>query len=198
MRRLLILLAALGVLVGCAPGTVEPGDGPAAEPTEVVDSDGPHESDEPTDDPTLDEEAPQQVASFNDKYTYPDGLVMEVIRIKNAEFTRAEALYDDGEPKGMEKEKPGDPYTKMTVRIKNGSAKTQELSAPATYGPDGTEAVKSYLLDADSGIDGKLIPGKSRSGDAVYLIPKKYRGDVVMEFTPDYDHGSAVFAGSVE
>jgi hypothetical protein len=89
-------------------------------------------------------------------------------------------------------EKKADPYAKFTVRVKNRSPKTVERSASATvtYGPDGVEAVKSYLLDEHSGLDGKLIPGKSRSAVAVYLIPEKHYDDVVMEFSPDFEHDS--------
>jgi hypothetical protein len=32
----------------------------------------------------------------------------------------------------------------------------------------------------------------------MYLIPEKYYDDVVVEFSPDFEHDSAVFSGSVK
>lgn len=216
MRRPAPILAAAALaLAGCAPAvqptTVEPGDGPAdtapatsAPPpgTAVPDSfptEEPTEEEMPEEGPTeepSDEESQHedpQVATFDEKYTYEDGVQIEITKIVKGRFTGAEGEYADTEKKG-------DSYAKLTARVRNGSKKTVNLSASATvsYGPDGEEAVKSYLLDSDSGLDGKLIPGKSRSAVAVYLIPEKYWGDVVMEFTPDFEHESAVFSGSIK
>jgi hypothetical protein len=198
IRALFISLATIAVLAlgGCGgTGTegVSPGDGPAAsEPettTPVEGGGGP--TDEPTEEPT-EEQAP---ANFHEKYTYRDGLQVEVIRIKLGHYTRAEIEngYAD------KKEKPGDPYAQFTVRIRNGSKKTVQLiqSATVTYGPDGVEAKSSHVLD-DADLGGKLIPGKSRSATAAWLIPEKWYGDVVMEISPDIDHSSAVFSGSIK
>ena len=90
---LLAILLTLG-LVGCGGTgtTVEPGDGPAAtaepEPTdpEVTEGDPPMEGEgKPCEEPT--EEAEAAPASFDEKYTYPDGLEVEVIKIVNGKFT---------------------------------------------------------------------------------------------------------------
>jgi hypothetical protein len=198
MRRILTALTMALLLLGfagCGGTSVQPGDGPAAtaepEPTDpqITEGDPPMEG-EPSEEPS---EAPAKVANFKEKYVYEDGLQVEVIRIVNSRFTKSQTEYSD-------EAKAGDPYSKFTVRVKNGSKLTVKLSASATvtYGPDGVEAEKSYLLDDDSGLEGKLLPGRSRSAAAVYLIPPKYYGDVVMEFTPDLDHDSAVFSGSIK
>lgn len=200
MRRILILFALLLLvgLAGCGGTTVEPGDGPAAT-ADPADPGGPSVAEgeghppiegEPGEEPPT--EAPQKIASFKEKYVYDDGLEVEVIKIVNGKFTPKDVEY-------TEEAKAGDPYTKLTMRVRNGSKVTIQLlgSATVTYGPDGTEAVLSSLLDTDS-MDGKLIPGKSRSAAAVYLIPPKYYGDVVMEFSPDLEHSSAVFSGSIK
>lgn len=185
MKRALIPLVA-ALLFGCASPNVQPGDGPAAtaESSEQQSPGG-----EPTGTPS--ERAP---AGFHDKYVYDDGLQVEVIRIVVGHFTARDVAPT------AEDEMKGHPYAKFTVRVKNGSKTTVALasSATVTYGPDGDQAKESYLLDSDSGLSGKLIPGKSRSTVSVYLVPDKYWADVVMEFTPDFEHTSAVFSGSIK
>jgi hypothetical protein len=46
-------------------------------------------------------------------------------------------------------------------------------------------------------LDGKLLKGKSRSARYVFLIPPKHQNDVVLEFSPDFEHDSAMFSGSI-
>ena len=67
-----------------------------------------------------------------------------------------------------------------------------------TYGPDGEEAEQTYLLDEAEDMSGKLIKGKSRSAGFSFLVPTKFYDDVVLEFSPDFDHDSAVFSGSIK
>lgn len=185
----------LALLAGCGGGTsgqeVGPAEGPAAT-ADASDTTGPVEgepSDEPSDEPTQD--AP--VASFKEKLTYKDGLQVEVTKIRNGRFTASEVEYSN-------ESKKGDPYTVFTVRVRNGSPKTIQLlgSASVTYGPDGDEAKSSYDLEDLGSMDGKLIKGKARSASFAFLIPPKYYGDVVMEFSTDFDHDSAVFSGSIK
>ena len=83
--------------------------------------------------------------------------------------------------------------------MKNKSKATVQLVglATVTYGPDGEKAEPSYMEKTDI-MDGKLIPGKSRSTSLAFLIPPKYYGDVVMEVSVDREHESAVFSGSIK
>jgi hypothetical protein len=195
-------------LFGCtSTATVEPGDGPAAsepaasEPGHPEDSIAPHPTEPPVDEQSppprepsdATEPPPGQAASCKEKWVYEDGLEVEVIRIQTGRFTAQQAQ------DGMDGEKKGDPHAKFTVRVRNGSKKTVELNASATvvYGSDGIEAVKSYAVDSDSGLTGKLLPGKARSSAAVYLSPESIFGDVVLEFNADFEHEAAMFGGSI-
>jgi hypothetical protein len=195
MRRVIVALclSAGFLLTGCAgiaQSGVQPGGGPAIT-DEPLDTEPPLEvGDEPSEQP----QGPDN-ATFNDEYTYSDGLQIEVIKVVNATFMAAQAEYRDDVKRGQ-------PYTVMTVRVKNGTPKTVELmgSATVTYGPDGTEAETSYAEDRDisEGLDGKLLKGKSRSARYVFLIPPKHLDDVVLEFSPDFEHDSAMFSGSIK
>jgi hypothetical protein len=190
MRRAFIALCLVaGLLASGCTGTeqsgVQPGDGPAAEETEFH---GPIEGE-----PSEESSPLQDDASFDEKYVYSDGLQVEVIKIRNGQFTAAQVEYQDNVKKG-------DPYTVFTIRVRNGSPKTVELngSVRATYGPDGEEAEQSYLEDETGDLSGKLIKGKSRSAGFVFLIPTRFYDDVVLEVSPDFEHDSAVFSGSIK
>lgn len=188
MRRgIAVLLLILLALTGCTstPSSgVQPGDGPAA----AEEPSGPVEG-EPSDEPT--EDTGPAAASFKEKITYPDGLEVEVIRTRVAKFGEYDST-DGGDAK------KGDPYILLSVRVKNGSKKTVQLvgSGTVSYGPDGEEASTAYT-SATEGMDGKLIPGKSKTGKYGYVVPAKYRSDVTFEFSPDFEHESAVFTGSL-
>ena len=115
MRHVLLALLVLFALVGCASGTVAPGDGPAAKPTEFVEGDGPYETEEPTDEPSLDDEkVPPQVASFQERFIYDDGLEVEVTKISQRRLGEYPTTSDDSG-------KEGDPYDLLTIRVKNGT-----------------------------------------------------------------------------
>lgn len=203
LRRILILLAALLSLslAGCLSPTtsVEPGDGPAVtgEPSgslepdpldpEVTEGDPPYDT-EPTEEPS--DAAP---ASFTEKVVYADGLEVEVTKVKNGRFTAKDVEY-------TEEVKKGDPYTVFTIRVTNKSPKTVDLvgSVRVAYGPDGEEAESTYVLEEAEDMSGKLIKGKARSAGFVYLVPTKFYDNVVLEFSADFEHESAVFSGSIK
>jgi hypothetical protein len=46
-------------------------------------------------------------------------------------------------------------------------------------------------------LDGKVLPGWSKSANYGYGVPKKHWGDVVLEFNPDYERDSVLFEGSL-
>lgn len=211
------LAAALLLFAGCSttPTTnVAPGDGPAAEQTEGQTFDSPpadeptadetseapmddESTEEPTEEPT-DEESEEefQTATFKQKYVYTDGVEIEIIKIKRGQISAYDAEINDNDTKA------GDPYVVFTVRVKNGTNKRLDLSASGSvsYGPDGEAAESSFLEGADDlGLTGTVLPGKSKSSESsAWLIPSKYQDDVVYEFSPDFDHDSAVFAGTVK
>jgi hypothetical protein len=198
-RRALVALLAAAVLGGCSssdPG-VQPGDGPANTETTYH---GPVEGEPMPDESGQESAAERPPASFKEKYVYPDGLEVEITRIKLGRLTAAEAE-SWNEVTDM-KLKKGAGRVTFTTRIRNGSNKIIEISASTTiaYGPDG-EVAEKIFYDGDSPIgslDGKLVPGKARSSTDTAVIPEQHWDDVVMEVTPDFEHGSAVFVGSVK
>jgi hypothetical protein len=92
-----------------------------------------------------------------------------------------------------------DPYDLLTIRVKNATRARVNLSVTTTltYGPDGEEVPQLYT-NATADMDSKVIPGEARTGSFRFIVPTKYRNDVVLEFQPDWDHDSAIFAGSVK
>jgi hypothetical protein len=175
--RLVLLVAFLALLGGCV----------SAAPT-VAPSDGPVMSDSPTPLGPL-------PSDFHHKYVYDDGLQIEVTGIRAGHFTASEIQY------AATGEKKGDPYVVFTVRVRNGSPSIVDLSSSETvvYGPDGKEAEFTNVpAGSGGGLNGKLLPGRSRTEVFAYLIPDKYQDDVVMEYSADLEHDSALFAGSVK
>ncbi len=132
-------------------------------------------------------------AKFGQKIVYVDGFEVEVTKITNGKLTDSEAEYESNA-------KPGDGYTIFTVRARNGTKDVVELYESMTlyYGADGTEAETIYLDKAEGDLQGKLLPGKARTGKEVFLIPAKERGDVTLEVTVSSDHESAVFTGNIK
>jgi len=202
-------LAALAVfgLSACATtptSGVEEGDGPATSQTTEPDT----TADDTTADDTTDEgaeganydeeeetEPEPAVANFHQKYTYEDGVEVEITKMKHGKITGADAEYAEPEAK------KGQSYVTFTVRVKNGSKETIDTyqSMTVTYGPDGDEAVSPYLASAnETDISGNLLPGKSKSGSDSFVIPTKFQGDPVLEVNVDMEHEAAVFTGSVK
>lgn len=213
-RQLAAVLVLLTFLAGCSstPTTgVEPGDGPAAaepstpsetafhgpmegegDPGEEVPEEP--ETEEPTEEPEEEESEPE-VATFKDKYTYEDGVEVEVTRIRRGKVTRADTEYSDDL-------KAGQSWVQFTVRVRNGSKKRLDAVGTfnVTYGPDGEEAESVYAdsIPDDTYLDGKILPRKAKVASSSHLIPAKYQDDVVLEFSPTFEHEAAIFAGSVK
>jgi hypothetical protein len=177
----LLILVLLLALAGCStaePTSVEPGSGPAntAGPVEGEPSSG----------------AASMTGSFHDKIVYPDGVAVEVTKIRHAKLTDA-GVGDKGQ-------KTGDPIQVLSIRVTNGSNQPVQVDAASgtmTYGPDGDEASTAF----DSGIDGmqgKVLPGRAKTGTYGYAVPAKYLGDVQLEFAFDFDHAPVVFRGSIK
>lgn len=176
--------ASCGAPAADAP-VVAPGDGPkatAAAKTAAGSTAAPKPS----------KAAKAKVASFHDKYTYPDGVRVEVIRIKQAKIGPYASTDDPA--------KRGDPDQILSIRVTNGSAKKVDVSVAngtMTYGPDGDEAP----FVSDTGVDsmsGTVLPGRAKTGKYAWAVPTKYLSDATLEFTVDFDHDAAIFTGSLK
>jgi hypothetical protein len=188
---LLALLVGL-TLIGCAPGpaidldgpgNVEGGKGPAEEPG----------SEETTTEPAK----PATVPNFKQKFTYEDGVAIEVIKIEKGRLTPKQA-----EEEYNEKVKAGNGFARFTIKITNGSKEVLPADlvyVTASYGPDGTQPEEIYFGDATF-LEGKILPEKSKSGRWSYAIPQKYWNDVTMEIAiqDDLDRESVIFTGSIK
>jgi hypothetical protein len=200
LRRLTLLFCLL-LVTGCtqAPATgVAPGDGPAATASEseldcdnaTTEAEQEECADLEPDGPT--EEAEPMVASFKEKYTWDDGVQVEVIKIRHAKISKQDAEFN---------QKLGQDYVVFTIRVRNNSKRTLNLIGvpDVAYGPDGEPAEAPVVSESLGDMSGKLIPGKARSAGWPFFIPPKYQDDVVMEFSiGDGEHESAVFSGSVK
>ncbi|GAA3620843.1 hypothetical protein GCM10022236_23830 [Microlunatus ginsengisoli] len=193
----LICVPAFAVAACSTPATnIEAGDGPANEQS-------PGSNGEPAAGPTEGEpgagestEPASKTADFHQKYTYEDGVEVEVINIKHGKVSRADAEYSEPEAKA------GDAYATFTVRVRNGSKANLDAYASwtMTYGPDGTQAEQPYIASQrveDKDMSGKILPGKSKTASETFAIPVKYQTNPVLEFSFDYEHEPAIFTGSI-
>lgn len=187
MKRSAAALALLVMLAGCSiGGTASPGNGPADGGQSGAASTKPPAG-EPSGDPT---DAPDSGTSkIGDKYTYDDGLVVEIIKTKRSKVSQYAA---GGHP--------GDPMAIFTVRITNGTKsalKGDLVTVQTTYGKDGNEAEAVYDQNLND-ISGTIPKGRAKTGTYGFAVPTKSMSNVVVEIGPDFDHESAVFSGSVK
>lgn len=173
----LVLAAALSLSAcgGITASQVAPGSGPATSGASSAD------------------DTSGTTAKFGQKYTYSDGLEVEVTKVETAKLGSYSLV---GDKEG----KKGSPYTKFSVRVKNGSGDVVDAigSSQLHYGPDGDEADAVYEgSKVPKQITGKIVKGKSKTGVYGYVIPKKYRDDVQFEFSLDFAHDAVVFSGKI-
>lgn len=183
--------ATLLLIAACsADGNVAPGEGRA--PTTTSTS-TPSEISTPG----------QGTPNFKEKYTYDDGVAVEVTEIKTGRLTRQQAAdaYDREIKAGM-------PYAVFTIRVKNDSRERLSLGGEGiasygsvTYGPDGEKARDLYSLGDIEGVSGTILPGRAKTGRFAYAIPDKYWGDVVLEVglgdTVNSEREPVIFAGPI-
>jgi hypothetical protein len=184
MKKIIIIaLLILAALTGCSGGGAKPGVAPA---------EGPAPTPSDTEDPT---------PNFHQKYTYDDGITVEVTKIKTGRLSQAKA-----EEAWDPKVKAGMDYATFTLRVKNEGKDRISIEgegggiyAEVTYGPEGAGAI-SPGMEQDP-ISGTLLPGRAKSGESTWIIPRRYWNDVVMEvhFTDasDEPRDSVVFTGPI-
>lgn len=183
VRGVLAAAVAAVLLGGCtSPQAVSPGDGPDTS----APSNGASTEQGPPPEPAA--------ATFADKYTYPDGVQVEVVQVRHGTVTGDDVA-------NMADAKKGTPWQQLVVRVRNGS--TQRLTDvyagwTVTYGPDGLAVDTAYVPSAhDALISGTILPGKAKTGSQTFTIPTRYLGDVTLEFQFDGAHDPAVFAGKL-
>ena len=176
VRRSLPALILALLLMGCSP-SVEPGDGPAM-------------TEEPSMTEAVPEEEPVQgEAKFGEKFVYPDGLEVEITRLRHGKLTDKEWKdgYDDA---------PAPDWVRVTIRVRNNTGGRVDVSetSDVTYGPDGEQAGK--YLDTGS-LDGPLVAGKAKTQRLQVFVPVEYQDDVVWVQNVDYEREPAIFVGSI-
>ena len=133
---------------------------------------------------------------FTEPCAYPDGLVVNVTRASSGLLT--EVPYSDN-PFVQH----GDPYTIITVELRNGSSKTVQawFVGRATYGPKRHQAPRfatRALTDLNS--VQMIAPGETSYPYSLgFLIPPDAHDDVQFELNIDPGtHRTAIFAGSLD
>ena len=180
-RRWAALLAILAVLLGGC--RLEPQG--AAEPTWP-------DSGDPSIAPVQARPKPTQPQGqqFGDTHTYPDGVRVRVCAIRTATL----GMFPEA---SVENVQEGDPYTIISVRLKNDSQTHFEAAflGRLLYGPNLNEAGTVNLDQATSART--AAAGEAITHDFGFLVPNEFKDDVVFELSIDIaQHPKAYFAGS--
>jgi len=126
-------------------------------------------------------------------YRYPDGLELTITQITHAKLDGFHATDDPNA-------KPGDPYTIVTVSLRNGTHHEVEAAfvGQLRYGPRKLTAHRVNLNDNVGGV-ASLSPGEMSSPyDMGFLVPADAQRDVILQVTVDLGrHQPATFAGSL-
>ena len=218
MRRLLLPtvivgLLALGACSPAAPVGVEPATSPAtnsatsptprptASPSASRDpsasATATATASENTDDESVEEQGEKSggsMTAFDDPYRYKDGLRVEVTKIRHGTITAADVA-------AGARSKKGTPWVQLTVRVTNGSKhRLTELVGDyeLSFGRNKEPADQIGVPGVRSrGLSGSIAPGKTQITSGTFRVPVKHQDDVVLGFTPDMDHGTTYFAGSI-
>lgn len=186
-----VILSVVG-LSACQPATVaEVGSQPPAATSEETPTTF-ESTESETEGTEVEGESAPDVADFSQKYTYPDGTEIRFTKITTGALTKSDVEYWD-------EYKAGQTWVKFAYKITNGSkvAMDQYAYLDVTYGPDGDAAESASLLDAKGSPNGKILPGKSKTGEEIFMIPAKYQDNVVAEIDIAADYETAIFAGAV-
>jgi hypothetical protein len=171
------------------PSNTPPSEAPTSSATPTLGKDGEGNPDDPAgnDNPAL------PTTTFDKTLTYSDGSTVKVTKLVERKLS-ARGVANDA--------KTGTPIVVITLKVTNGSSKEVEVtgsSASMTYGSNRKQATEAFELDFES-MQGKIAPGKSKSGSYGFVVPRKERGNVQMEFTWDFYsiHKPALFTGELK
>ena len=185
MRKAIIVITAVAVLTlsACGSGLIDGQGGEPEAPDTISSTDTGEEGDEPSQ-PT-DDKAPVAIGR---PFAYDDGLTVAITG------TQRSTISHDGMAG-----QPGDPRLIVTVKISNGTKSnfgTEEAIMNVSYGKNGDQAEELYTYD---GFSGTIPRGRARSAKFDYLIKDKNGfGDLIIEVTPDWEHGPAIFQGAAK
>jgi len=137
--------------------------------------------------------APEPVP-FTPNYRYPDGLELAITQITHTKLDGFRATDDPNA-------KPGDPYTIVTVTLRNGTHHEVEAAfvGQLRYGPRKLAAHRVNLNDNVAGV-ATLSPGEMSSPyDMGFLVPADAQRDVILQVTVDLGRHqpATTFAGSL-
>ncbi len=194
MRKYIAALFIIGlVLTGCGAqqGAAKQTAGtPAAVPTE---GDSPYDTNGP---PASEETTPPPVApsiariGATEWFTYQNGLKVQVTKV--ARFKIGE--YASGG-------NPGDPGVAVTVTIRNGTARTIDVSLTTVnlaYGANGNLAETVYDTNYGNGFEGSVTPGKAKTARFAFAVPAG-RQVIDIEVEPGFmDYEASHFEGTVK
>lgn len=171
-------------LTACAEttGQASSGDGPAGS--------SPKASSTTTTKPTAPKKAAPAEPKIGDKYTYDDGLVVEIIAASKGKIDQ----YAAGG-------RPGGPLLKMSVRMTNKTPKKLEAAltqVTVAYGADGETADTVVQTGIQGSFSGTISKGRAKTAKYGFAVPKKGFSDLSVEVTPDFDHDSVTFTGAVK
>ncbi|HYP44633.1 MAG TPA: phospholipase D-like domain-containing protein [Propionibacteriaceae bacterium] len=130
-------------------------------------------------------------ASFKQSFVYRDGVEVKVTSIKRSTLDRRPA---------RTKLKKGAATQVLTVRITNRSraaVRVAVASATMEYGPKSKVATQLYGKSITS-LVGTVAPGRAKSGEYGFAVPKKYLNWATLQFTFDARHSPATFSGSLD
>jgi len=126
-------------------------------------------------------------------FRYPDGLEVEVVGIQHGQLGDFPSTDDPNAKKG-------DPYTVVTVALRNRSADVIDtvLLGDLRYGPEKTRAYRIAMED-NGGMQSLEPDQASVPYDMGFLVPVSKRHDVVLEVSIELgSRQPARFAGSLE
>ena len=181
-KNIIAGLAIAGALTlgGCSTGTVAPTESSSPAQTNAPGFNPETTAPEPEETP----EANVSGLRFGNPATYEDGISITV------------------SPKGSFTNYEGVKAYKFEVTIENGTDKPFDPAlamGSVVYGDNGDVADTTFDSDGgtDFGFTGQILPGKKQTIVEAYIIPEDSLDDVVVTYSPSFDHDDASWVGSV-
>lgn len=183
---LLAAITTVAALSGCTTQSATPVESaPAGDnrpvATETVD---PAAANAPADEPAVEEVVDDGVAAFGEAYTWSDGLSVTI----SAPESYSPSDYAAGVVDGQS-------AVTLQITLVNGTgAAFDPVMTSVTAQSGNTEA--SQIFDSGQGMEGspmtKILPGRETTYAVAFSVADP--ADLVVEFAPDWEHASVLFA----